>query len=559
MPIHAPERAIIALVSLIGVLAAAFLPLSLSAQFIDATPPELVGPVSSSGAAWGDIDGDGDLDLYLTNSNGPNQLLRNDSPAGFVDITPPELFLVPGMSQGAGWADLEGDGDLDLFVVEENGANKLLRNLGGATFEPIVAAPTSPGAGSCFAWADVDGNGFIDIYLGRTLEANELFRNQDGAQFIADSSLPLGDTGTAGGIAAGDYDGDGDPDLYLTNIGEPNRLMRNDGGVFIDVTPPALLGIGPTASSTWVDFDGDLDLDLSIASFFAPNQLLRNDGAAGFVDVAPGTPLANPRSSFTAQWADYDNDADLDVYIVNHLSPSILLRNDGGVFTVVTGVEGAAGSLSTDATWVDLDRDGDLDLYVTNGGGASHWFRNEQTNGNRWLHLALVGRSSNRSAIGARVIVTAGGVSQLREVEGTNGFHSQGPLDVELGLGTADTVDSVEIRWPSGIVQEFVPLAVNIRLEVEEPALFVRGDVNADGSFDIADAVAALDSLFGAGLIPCLAAADANDDDVVNIADPVFSLAALFAAGPPPAAPHPACGIDTAPGPLDCAAFSACP
>jgi len=543
----------------LALLLAASFPSPVRGQFIEDTPPELQGPVSCSGAAWGDYDGDGDLDVYFANSTGPNTLLRNDAPAGFTDVTPPELSFVPGLSQGAGWADFDQDGDLDLYVVEENGANKLLRNLGGDAFEPLVASPADPGAGSCFAWLDADANGFIDIYLGKTLEPNVLHRNQDGAQFVADSAGPLGDAGTAGGIAPGDYDGDGDTDLYLSNIGEPNRLLRNDGGAFTDVTPPALIGAGPTASATWVDFDGDLDLDLSIASFFAPNQLLRNDGPAGFVDVAPGTLLASAASSFTAQWADFDNDGDLDVHILNHLSPSVLLRNDAGAFVDVTGAEAAAGSLSTDAVWLDLERDGDLDLYVVNGGGANRYFRNESANGNHWLHVALRGRRSNGSAIGARVIATAGGVSRLRVVEGTNGFHSQGSLDVEFGLGAATAVDSLEIRWPSGIVQTVVPAAVDIRIEIDEPPLFIRGDANSDGAFDLADAIATLGALFGPGLLPCEAAGDSNADGAVNIADAVSTLSALFAGGPLPAPPFPACGIEPAAGTLACTDSPGCP
>ena len=479
---------------------------------------------------------------------------------GFVDVSIAPLTLVPNLSQGVAWADLDNDGDLDLYIVEGDSSNRMLRNDGAAGFTLLAGVAADPGAGSATALADFDRDGRIDIYVGNTAEPNVLYRNLDGAQFQALTTAPLNDTGSAGGVAWGDYDGDGDDDLYVTNIGEPNRLLRNDSGTLVDVTPPALLGVGPTTSAQWVDYDNDLDLDLSIVGFFVPGLLFRNDGPAGFVEVAAGTPLADPDSGFVALWGDFDNDGDQDLHRINHLSPNRTFRNDGnGVFVDVTGPEAALGAVATDASLVDIDLDGDLDLYLCDGSVANRMYRNEQSTSNHWIQLVLEGTASNRSAIGAKVIVTTGTTSQLRVVEGANGFHSQSSLDVEFGLGTATVVDTIEIRWPSGAVQLLSGVAVDQRLFVVEEIAFVRGDVNADGSFNLADAVAVLGYLFLGETIPCDAAADTNDDDAINLVDAVAALNALFASGQTPAQPFPVCGVDPTPGTLGCASFAGCP
>jgi hypothetical protein len=152
-------------------------------------------------------------------------------------------------------------------------------------------------------------------------------------------------------------------------------------------------------------------------------------------------------------WADYDNDGDLDLYVTNYLQANCLLRNEGGgafadVSNEVVGDMGGAMG----AAWADYDGDGDLDLYVSNDAVPHNLFRNDFP-ARQWLHVKLTGVLSNTSAIGTRIRAVAGSKSQVREVSGGSGLYSQNSVTVEFGMGSEALVDTVEIRWPSGVVQ----------------------------------------------------------------------------------------------------------
>ncbi|MEK7347576.1 MAG: ASPIC/UnbV domain-containing protein, partial [Candidatus Eisenbacteria bacterium] len=181
-------------------------------------------------------------------------------------------------------------------------------------------------------------------------------------------------------------------------------------------------------------------------------------------------------------WGDYDNDGDLDLYLANYGSANRLLRNDGAsVFTALTsGPLGDAGN-STGVAWGDYDGDGDLDLYLANDGSSNVLMRNDLANGNHWLHLDLVGLVSNRSAIGTRVRVVAGGLHQIQEVSGGSGYLSQNSLTLEFGLGAAAVADSVEISWPSGYVETYVAVPADQRLTVTELSVVAVGESPAPG------------------------------------------------------------------------------
>jgi hypothetical protein len=510
-----------------------------SAEWVDVTSGPLGDMGNGRGVAWGDYDNDGDLDLYLSNYGGAyaNKLFRNDGNDLFVDATSGPLGD-PGNGMSVVWGDYDNDGDLDLYLANYGSANKLFRNDGGGVFTDVTSGPLGDaGNGMGVAWGDYDNDGDLDIYLSNCGQANKLFRNVGGGIFVDATSGPLGDAGCGSGVAWGDYDNDGDLDLYLANYDNTgNKLFRNDGnGVFVDVTSGPLGGPGFCTGVAWGDYDNDGDLDLYIANYgSAGNRLLRNDGGGVFSDVTSG-PLSGPQNSTSVAWGDYDNDGDLDLYVGAGGYPKKLLRNDGsGVFVDATSGPLGEASSTQGVAWGDCDNDGDLDLYVSNYGYANRLFLNQVGSKNNWLHVDLVGTVSNKSAIGARVRVRSGGISQIREISGSSGFLGQNSLTAAFGLGSATRVDTLEIRWPSGIVQRCTAVPIDKLLQIYE-STFVRGDATGDGVIDISDVVYLLNYLFVGGPAPVpLAAGDANSDGVVDASDLVYLLNYLFVGGPPP-------------------------
>ncbi|KPJ65533.1 hypothetical protein AMJ44_10005 [candidate division WOR-1 bacterium DG_54_3] len=514
-----------------------------NAEWVDLTYPPLGEDTSySSGVAWGDYDGDGDLDVYLTHGGYPNELFRNEGRGVFVDATSGPLGDSD-FGLGVAWGDYDNDGDLDLYLANCFTANKLFRNEGGGSFIDATSGPLGDAAcGTGVAWGDFDNDGDLDIYLVNDGSANKLFRNDGGGAFVDATGGPLGDPGNGTAVACGDYDNDNDLDIYIVNVGNANKLLRNEGNlVFVDATAGPLGDALNGRGVDWGDYDNDGDLDLYFANAYAGNKLLRNDGGGSFVDVTSG-PLADGGNAKGVAWGDYDNDGDLDLFLAKGdgaiLGPNRLLRNDGGG----SFVDATSGALSDSGMWSgsalgDMDNDGDLDLYVGNLSGPNKLFLNQIGSTKHWLHVNLVGTVSNKSAIGARVRVVSGGLSQIREISGGSGYLSQNSLTAEFGLGSATQADTVEVRWPSGQADTMTAVSVDIMLQIYEGG-FIRGDANGDGVINSADIVYLIDYLFKGGPAPNpLWVGDANSDGTINSADVVYLINYLFKGGPPPACP----------------------
>jgi hypothetical protein len=436
-------------------------------QFTGITKAPLGSDGSQYGAAWGDYDGDGDPDLYIT-ADGPNLLLRNDGgSASFTDVTAPPLDDA-GNGGSAAWGDFDNDADLDLYLVNFLTPNKLFRNDGGY-FSDVTAGPLADnGPGQSAAWADYDLDGDLDLYLVNYGVPNKLFRNDGALGFVNATTGALGMAGWGLAATWGDYDNDGDPDLYITNDG-PNRLLRNDGnGVFTRISGLAIEDGGPGQGAAWGDSDNDGDLDLYVANYGTANKLIRNDGGDRFTQITAGA-LGDTGNGMGVSWGDCDNDGDLDLYLANYGSPNRLLRNDGlNVFVAMTsGPLGDPGN-GTGVAWCDFDADGDLDLYLVNDGQQNILMRNDLQNGNHWLQIDLAGRTSNRSAIGARVRLVTGAKSRIQEVSGGSGYMSQNSLTLEFGLGAAATADSLLVSWPSGFEQTYLAVPADQRLLLVE-------------------------------------------------------------------------------------------
>ena len=425
--------------SLFGIAASAIEP------FIDVTAAPLDNGDDGSAVAWSDYDGDGDLDLYVSNAGQANKLFQNTLGV-FSDVTPAPLADT-GNGNSVAWGDFDNDGDPDLYIAIRTAANKMFRNDGGGTFVDITVAPLDNGGDTrSVTWVDYDNDGDLDLYIVNSAASNLLVRN-DGGSWFNDSSAPIDDAGLGRGASWGDYDGDGDQDLFLANNGA-NKLLRNDGsGTFVDVTSGPLGDTQSTRAGMWGDYDNDGDLDLFLSNN-GTSRLIRNDGGV-FVEVASATlnVASNHRS---ADWVDYDRDGDLDIYAVVNGGANNLFRNDGsGIFVDVSNGPIADAGAGSGAAWADFDADGDLDVYVANT-GTNALIANDTPAGSHWLHVDLEGQSANRDAVGARVRVVSGGLSQIREITGGAGFLGQGSLTAEFGLGAATYVDTVEVLWPGG-------------------------------------------------------------------------------------------------------------
>jgi hypothetical protein len=510
-----------------------------NAEWINFTYTPLGDSGVGTGVAWGDYDNDGDLDVYVSNCYSTNKLFRNEGGGIFTDATTSPLDD-PDCSYGVAWGDYDNDGDLDLYVANCGTANRLFRNDGGGNFSEATSGPLGDTAcGIAVAWGDFDNDNDLDIFLVNG-DSCKYFRNEGSGVFVDATTGPLSCSGENTGVACADYDNDGDLDIYVVNGATyPNKLLRNDGnGVFTDVTSGPLGDMGSARGVAWGDYDNDGDLDVYFANYNYGNKLLRNDGGGTFTDVTT-TVLADGGNPTNVAWGDYDNDGDLDLFVaktnVVFQGAIKLFRNDGGgVF-----VDATSGALADTGIWFgnslgDFDKDGDLDLYVANAGGSNRLLMNQKGSSNHWLHVNLVGVTSNRSAIGARVRAVSGTLSQIREISGGSGYLSQNSLTVEFGLGTRTVVDTLEIRWPSGTVQTLTSLTVDTLMTVIESGL-LRGDVTGDGNIDAGDVVYLINYLYRSGPAPNpLLAGDTTCDGVIDAGDIVHLINYLYRNGPPP-------------------------
>ncbi len=479
----------------------------------------------SYGAAWGDYDNDGDEDLYLTN-NGRNLLLRNDLVAGFKDVTAAPVDDTS-ESLGACWADYDNDGDLDLYVANK-GANKFFINDNGSFSEAGMPGLNDPAETRAAIWVDYNNDGYVDLYLVNFNASNMLFRNDSGTGFTNVASGAISDGSGSQGAAWGDYDLDGDLDVYLCRYFMSNLLLRNDNGVFVDVTSAPLDNAGDSRSASWGDYDNDGDLDLYLGNYNATNRLYRNDGGS-FTQVAEQYAENNGRCN-AVNWFDYNNDGRLDLYFSNYNGDDRLLRNVDTMFLDVTRGIFEDDGFSRGAAYADFDQDGDQDMYLVRKNNSNILFENVVENSGHWLQVKLIGTASNSSAIGARLVAYyANGIMTRVVNSGCNG-NSQSSLIAEFGLGDETLLDSLNIIWPSGIVQKLENISADTLLTITEDRDYVCGDATSDELVNISDAVYIINFIFvgGSPAPDPFASADANCDGLVNVSDAVWIVNFIF-------------------------------
>jgi hypothetical protein len=437
-------------------------------SFTDATDVAGIGDEGFGlGVAVGDMDNDGDPDVYVTNF-GPDTLYRNNGDGTFTDVSLAAGIRNPAWSASALFFDYDLDGDLDLYVAnylawdrhvpcsDRAGkpdycgpraypgiADVLYRNDGDGTFSDVSAASGISGApskGLGVTTADFDANGYPDVFVANDAVPDQLWLNQgdgtfrEGALYLGLAVDSMGSAGAGMGVALGDADGDGDLDLYVTQIfDENNDFFRNLGEMgFADETAVARL-IGPDRAMTgfgtgFFDFDNDGDLDLAVANGRIMRDTLLTGGNAPH-------------------------------YWDHYAEPNLLFENDGhATFANVSARSGAFASLvenSRGLAFGDVDNDGDIDLLVVNEGGRARLLRNDVGHRGHWLLARAVDPRLERDALGARISVRAGGRTLRRIVAPAYSYLSSSDTRVHFGLGDAARVERIEVRWPDGRTESF--------------------------------------------------------------------------------------------------------
>ena len=514
---------------------------------------EFQGGAIGTGIAAGDVDGDGQVDLYVVNKSRPNQLFRQVAPFRFEDIT--ATAGVPGgeaWQTGATFADIDNDGDLDLYVCQFDAPNLLYLNDGAGRFtEDAVARGVALVSSSVVgAFADYDRDGHLDLFVVTNVqdaatspdgEPDTLYRNRGDGTFedvTAAAGIPAE---AARGHSATWFDAnaDGWPDLYVANdFAKPDHLYQNNGdGTFTDTrdrdlpsTPWFSMGAdfgdinndglfdlfvadmaGTThfkSKVTMGDMGGLVDaMDRLDTPQYMRNALYLNSGTNRFLEIAQMAGVKSSDWSWSPRFEDLDNDGWLDLHITNGMVRSfidsdlvnatrrltsqrdvirtmknsppleeahLMFRNDGDLhFDKVQDDWGLDHTgVSFGSAFADFDRDGDLDLAYINHDDTVSLYRNDSPRGGRVV-IELIGTASNSQGIGAQAFVESPQGRQTRQLTVARGALSSSEPILHFGLGDADTLSSLEIRWPSGQTQHFTDLATNTRYTITEP----RGDV----------------------------------------------------------------------------------
>ncbi len=511
----------------------------------DESPKRRAPETMAGGLAAFDYDGDGDIDLFFCNGadlstlskQGPkhfNRLLANDGTGRFQDVTEKAGLAGAGFDTGAAVGDYDNDGDLDLFLAGVH-RNTLYRNNGDGTFTDVTAkagldAARLPKFGPLWAvsavWTDVNRDGRLDLFVvnyllweektepvcpyeGRNEYChpkyykelpNQLFLNQGDGSFrdvSADAGI-LSQPGKGMGAGAADYDLDGNPDIFVSNDKLFNFFFHNRGGLKFEEKAfdlgVALAEHGNMISGMGVDFrDIDNDGYPDIVLVALDNEtfpVFLNNGRGAFREVTAQTGMtAQSRSmaGYSPVLADFDNDGWKDLLVTRGhvqsplMEPRVAVNQHNTVFrnlgkgqwralTAEAGLDALPPARHRGAAVADFNGDGKLDFAVTALSAKASLWINDSPGSNHWIAFRLKGTRSPRDGQGARVRVVTRSMTQHNHVAFTAGYASASAAPLHFGLGADGTAELVEILWPSGARQELKGLKAGRVYDVEEPS-----------------------------------------------------------------------------------------
>ena len=516
----------------------------------------------TGGAAAGDFDGDGLVDLFFTRVDAPDVLYRNTG-SGFVDVSASAGFTQTLPTNGVAAGDIDNDGDLDLYVTgSESGRNFLYVNDGAGHFSEdavtrgasVATPPSTNLRAQGAAFGDYDRDGYLDILTSdhsrpTATSGARLLRNlgaADPGHFVDvthaagldvyRTSIAIPDTSYRFTPMFSDVDRDGATDVIYVSDARTSQLFWNNGdGTFTDGTLPA--GVGTDKSgmgSTLGDYDRDGDLDWFITAIFDTpflgthpgNRLYRNNGNRTFTDVTTAAGVRNSGWGWGTNFFDFDNDSYLDLIATDGFisgftaDRTMLWRNNAnGTFADVGAASGVTDTgQGRGLLHLDYDDDGDLDVVIANYAAAPILYRNDGGNEGHWLRVKTLGTVSNRDGIGALVTVTPNAEQpedfQIWEITAGDSYLSQSELTAHFGLGSfSDVIDQVTIQWPSGVLQTLIDVPVDSMLIAQEPW---PADFDGDGAVDEQDFFAWRGDF---GLTEAGDGADADFDGDVDGAD----------------------------------------
>ncbi len=466
---------------------------------------------------------------YVSQEIPTNCLYQNNGDGTFTDVTEKAGVGDTGYGHGCAVGDYNNDGKLDLYVTNY-GTNRLYRNNGDGTFTEVAesAGVTEPRWSTSCAFADYDRDGNLDLYVVNYIvfdldenpwcglkekgiraycepdnfiaQSDTLYRNNGDGTFtdVTKTSGIYNTTGKGLGIVWGDYNNDGALDIYVANDSTENLFYQNnDDGTFEEVgfmVGVALSEDGAAENgmgTAFGDWNNDGWLDLTVTNYaLQTNTLYHNDADGFFTDATAMTKTAQltyPYLGWATAFIDYDNDGYQDLFVANgHLHENLaeielegtygqrnlLFRNNhDNTFTEVSETLGPGMKLadvSRGATFADYDLDGDIDIVVTNSNTPPRLLRNDGGNRKNWLQVRLTATNGSTDAIGTRVKITTGKLTQIREVRSGDGYLSQQDLTLHFGIGDYEQVDSIEVQWQTGTKQLIESVPANQVLSLEE-------------------------------------------------------------------------------------------
>jgi hypothetical protein len=495
-----------------------------------------------NGAAVGDYDRDGDLDIYVVGQLGQlNRLFRSDLDSGsksFTEVSAAAGVDSDGFSRMATFVDLDNDGWLDLVVLnDDNGLgvsppSYVYRNRGDGTFEDMSLNSGLARTGLIrggMSFADYDADGLLDIYISNWCRetgsgspqlpgSNLLLKNVGGFQFqdvSFDTHLNYVQRDSFTAIFH-DFDGDSRPDIYVAIDHTSDLFYRNlDIGLFVDdTTGTNLVHTGNDMGATAADFDDDGDLDIYATNITDPDYLfgstqynalhvnqMNSSGTLEFIDEAASRNVEDTFWGWGVQFSDIENDGDLDLIAATGFdefvyfaglpdsplldSPMVLFENNGsGSFSNNTSSGLGGGDDSRALIAFDYDRDGDQDLLMTNIQEPVRLFENVGTQAGNWLSVSLVqSPGMNRDGIGATVFYTIGSKTRRRDIIVNDSYLSGKPAELHLGLGSATSVDELRVVWTDGNESFYNSISANQTLRLS----YAANDSDLDGVGDATD------------------------------------------------------------------------